>query len=313
MSRYFINIFFIWILVLITYSITLANMNILTPNLKKHVFLLAKKIGTRNYLYYKNLEQTCNYINNYFNEYGYNAELQTYNIDNREFHNIIAIKKGDEHSDKIVVVGAHYDTVTDTPGADDNASGVAVLLEISRLFSKMKTDKTIKFIAFVNEEPPFFRSKLMGSYVASKIAFEKREDIFAMICLEMVGYFTPVPDSQHYPPFLSFFYPSCGNFITIVGNISSGSLVSQLKEKFKKYSDFPVESISAFKWLPGIDFSDHLNYWENGYKAVMITDTAFYRNPNYHKSCDTPETLDYIAMGKITETLFYVLNEMCQK
>jgi Zn-dependent M28 family amino/carboxypeptidase len=285
-------------------------MDELEKNLKVHVKKLALEIGERNFIKYEELEKAADYIINEFSKYGYTSELQMYKIGERTYKNIIVTLKGTKEPDKVIIVGAHYDSVIGSPGADDNASGVAGLLELARLMRKEKPDKTIKFIAFTNEEPPFFHSGQMGSRVYAREAKRRKEKIEAMICLEMIGYFRYEKNSQSYPFPLNFFYPNTGNFIAVVGNIASKELVNKVTYIFKKHSKFPIESIATFSIVPGIDFSDHASFWLYGYKAVMITDTAFYRNPNYHSHTDLPHTLNYKDLAEVVRGLYYVIMKL---
>jgi Zn-dependent M28 family amino/carboxypeptidase len=213
----------------------------------------------------------------------------------------------------VLVIGAHYDTVEGTPGADDNASGIAGLLELARLFSERTFAGTIQFVAFTLEEPPFFRTRHMGSYIyAEKLNREGRE-IEGMICLESIGYFTDTPGSQYFPvSMLKWFFPNKGNFIAFVSNLRSRGLLNRSKNAFKKGSVLPVESLAALSIVPGIDLSDHWSFWEFGYNAIMVTDTAFYRNPNYHGAGDTPDTIDYRRMTEVVLGLKATIEELAQ-
>lgn len=287
--------------------------NILINNLKLHVEKLALEIGERNFIKYEGLEKASDYIISEFGRYGYTSELQKYQIEGKTYKNIIVTLEGNKEPEKIIIIGAHYDSVVGSPGADDNASAVAGLLELARLISKEKTAKTIKFIAFTNEEPPFFKSGEMGSMIYAKEAKRRKEKIEAMICLEMIGYFSLKKNSQSYPFPLNFFYPEVGNFIAVVGNIASLELVNKVTSAFKKHSNFPIESIATFEIIaPGIDFSDHASFWRYGYKGVMITDTAFYRNPNYHSPTDLPNTLNYQDLAEVVKGLYYVIMELSE-
>ncbi|MEW6621381.1 MAG: M28 family peptidase [bacterium] len=289
-------------------------MNELEKNLRIHVEKLALDIGERNFAKYEELEKAADYIMSEFSRYGYTFKLQQYQIEGRIYKNIIVSLKGTKEPDKIIIIGAHYDSVLGTPGADDNASAVAGLLELARLVSlKEKPAKTIKFIAFTNEEPPFFQTGQMGSMIYAKEAYRYKEKIEAMICLEMIGYFRQEKNSQTYPFPLNFFYPDTGNFIAVVGNRASKKLVNKVTSAFKKHSNFPIESIAAFSIVPGIDFSDHASFWEYGYEAVMITDTAFYRNPHYHSPTDLPHTLHYQDLAEVVKGLYYVILELTGK
>lgn len=279
-----------------------------SKNLKDHVVVLSQAIGERNFVYYERLEAAADYISEKFKSYGYKLEDQEYYLEGRRFRNIIATKLGDSAPEKVVIVGAHYDSVVGSPGADDNASAVAGLLELGRQLSTIKLPRTIKFVAFTNEEPPFYLTKEMGSMVYADQARKAREDIIAMIALEMIGYYSDEPNSQSYPLGLGFFYPDAGNFIAVCGDLHSRGLVRRIREVFKQHSDIGIETlVSPGFFVPVIEFSDNSSFWREGYRAVMVTDTAFYRNPNYHGSGDTFEKLDYESMAEVVKGLYHVL------
>lgn len=282
----------------------------LTDRLKTHVVNISDKIGERNYWFYQNLNKALEYIASSFKEFGLPVELQTYTIDDKKFSNIIAVKKSKASPNEVIIIGAHYDSVVGSPGADDNASAVAGLLELARFFSEMETDKTIKFIAFVNEEPPYFQGSQMGSRVYAKWAKKNKENIIAMISLEMIGYYNQNRKSQEYPLFLGLIYPDTANFIGFVSNIGSKSLVDKLTRSFKEHSDFPVETITAPSIVPGVDWSDHSSFWKYGYKAIMVTDTSFYRYNHYHAQSDTYEKLDYESMAEVVYGLHKAIEEL---
>ena len=280
--------------------------NTLEENLKKHVYTLASEIGERNFSQYENLQKAKDYIIRTFKGYGYLPEEQKYSLEGKSYSNIIATRYG--RKDEIIIVGAHYDSVYGSPGADDNASGVAVLLELANLFSKTELERTLKFIAFTNEEPPFLFTGDMGSMVYVKEARKTNENIKAMLSLEMLGYYTDEKGIQEYPPGLGFFYPEKGNFIAVAGNIFSRRLVKKVVKTFRKYSSFPAEYLIGPAFLiPAISLSDHSSFWREGIPALMVTDTAFYRNPNYHKQSDLPQTLDYQSMTEVLNGLYYAL------
>ena len=285
----------------------------LETHLKQHVSTLSHTIGERNYLFYAALEKTRLYISEQLKSFGYNVTLETYQIEGKDFSNIIAVKKGMSSPDKVIIVGAHYDTVVGSPGADDNASGVAGLLELARLFSAREVDTTIKFIAFVNEEPPFFLTNTMGSRVYADAAIKRQEKIIAMLSLEMLGYYNKEKNSQTYPLFLGFFYPPTANFITLVSNLASMPLLNRLKKSFMKHSSFPVETLAAPAFVTGVDWSDHSSFWHYGYKAVMVTDTSFYRYAHYHSASDTHEKLDYHSMSEVVAGLYYSVLELASE
>jgi len=281
----------------------------LRDNLKRSVYSLSGEIGPRAYNQMRSLERTVEFIASEFRRYGYTPLFQDYDAGGRPYRNVYAEKRGSK--DSLVVIGAHYDTVVGTPGADDNASGVAGMLELARLLKNSPLDYTIHFVAFALEEPPFFYTKKMGSYRYARHLHDNGSVIRGMICLESIGYFTDVRESQHLPfSFFRFFYPTTGNFIAFVGNLASRAFLNRLKEGFKRGSDLPIESLSTIPIIPGIDFSDHRSFWKFGYNAVMVTDTAFYRNPNYHGPGDTPDTLDYTRMAEVVKGLKRALEDM---
>lgn len=284
----------------------------LARKLEKHVYELAHEIGNRSVCDHENLAKAEKYIAGQFALLDYDVEIQSFKAVDRTVKNLIATKGGITKPEEIIIVGAHYDTCFN-PGADDNASAVAGLLELAGSVATVKTDRSIKFIGFVNEEPPFFMTEVMGSQVYAKDAKARKEDIKAALILEMIGYYSSEPNSQTHPPFLSYFYPHEGNFIAVVGNLRSRKLVKKIVSSFKKTSAFPIESLATANVVPGTDLSDHLAFWEEDYRAVMITDTAFYRNPNYHCSSDTYETLDYESMAEVVKGLCEVLLELANE
>jgi len=287
-------------------------MEILEKNLQEHVRMLSSEIGERNMGRYENLQSAARYIEGILKRHGYAVESQAYRLENRDVRNIIVTIPGNHSYDKTIVVGAHYDTVEGSPGADDNASGVAGVLELARLFSGQEVSKTIKLIAFVNEEAPYFLRRQMGSQHYVRRAKEQNEKIEVMVSLEMIGYYTDRERSQYYPPGLRFFYPDTGNFIGVVGHLKFLSVYRKIKNVLRKHSSVPVESLAGVGGIRGVDLSDHASFWREGYPAVMITDTAFYRNPNYHAPSDTLETLDYRRMAEVVKGLYHALISLDQ-
>jgi len=283
-------------------------------NLQMTVEKLAGEIGERSYLNSGALSDTIDYISSEFKKYGYEPKEQAYEAQGRTYKNIYIEKKGSTSPDSVFIVGAHYDTVSTTPGADDNASGVAGLLELARLLADKPLDRTVQFVAFALEEPPFFRTEQMGSFVYAKNLKEKTIDVKGMICLESIGYFTDDRGSQMFPlAFFRFLYPSTGDFIIFASNLQSKGFLNRLKNSFHKGTSLPAERISTFAIIPGVDFSDHRSFWKFGYDAVMITDTAFYRNPQYHGAGDVPGILDYDRMAEVViglrQSVIEVVNE----
>jgi hypothetical protein len=267
--------------------------------LEAHVRMLCETLAPRDASHPENLDRVAAYLREEFaRARGAVVAEQPFEVSGRTYRNVIA-SFGPETAERIVV-GAHYDTAGARPGADDNASGVAGLLELARLFGEMPPPLRVELVAYTLEEPPYFRSRLMGSAIHAASLREQGVRVRAMFSLEMIGYFSDAPGSQQFPvQLLTAFYPSRANFISIVGKMDQGGLVRRVKRAMRGASALPVYSINAPRSIPGVDFSDHLNYWNAGYDAVMITDTAFYRNPNYHTYEDTPATLDYRRMAMV--------------
>jgi hypothetical protein len=271
----------------------------MTERLRGHVEALAGEIGERNVLRPAALSAAAAYIRAEWRSQGYESVSQRYEAGGVASENLEVTVRGTTKAGEIVLVGAHYDTVPGSPGANDNASGVAALLEISRDFARFRPERTVRFVAFVNEEPPFFASDRMGSAVYAKAARERGDDIRLMVSLEMLGYYSDRPGSQSYPPLLGLFYPDRANFVAMVSNFRSRQALQELVRAFRGGSDFPVESLATFEFVPGLAWSDQLSFWRHGYAAAMVTDTAFYRYPHYHRASDTPEKLAYDSMSRV--------------
>jgi Zn-dependent M28 family amino/carboxypeptidase len=271
--------------------------------LEDHVRKLAEEIGERHVGRPRSLAAARDYISGRWQAEGLAVEAQTYEAEGIPCANLSVTLPGTRWPDQIVLVGAHYDTVPGSPGADDNASGVSALLELGRRLAGYRSGRTIRLAAFVNEESPFFFWDKMGSAVYARAARQRGEDIRAMFSLEMLGCYRDEPRSQKYPPFLGRGRPDRGNFIAFVANIRSRRLLKRALVAFEACADFPVEGTATFSWVPGVSWSDHLNFWRQGYSALMITDTAFFRYPHYHSSQDTPEKLDYHRMAAVVEGL----------
>jgi len=262
----------------------------------------------RNYLNTESLNQSADYIYRELEKAGCQMERQFYEVEGRKYQNIIG-SVGVEHSSRIIV-GAHYDVCEDQPGADDNASAVAGLLEIARLVNENQPNLShrIDFVAYTLEEPPFFRSENMGSAVHAESLKDDNVDVEVMVCLEMIGYFSEEEGSQEYPiAAMKALYPNKGNFIAVIGKLGQGKEVRKVKKKMKQVANIDVRSINAPKAMVGIDFSDHRNYWAQGYPAVMINNTAFYRNKNYHKKSDRIETLDFAKMSEVVRGAYWAI------
>ncbi|MEW5943764.1 MAG: M28 family peptidase [Pseudomonadota bacterium] len=279
-------------------------MAVAPEELEAHVKALAGEIGERNVFRPQALQAAADYIEGQWRSQGYRVVAQNYQARGRRCANLEIERKGKVWPSAILLIGAHYDSVVGSPGANDNGSGVAAMLEISRLFAAAEPAMTVRFVAFVNEEPPFFFWKDMGSLVYAQQAKARGDDIRLMISLETIGCYSDVPGSQRYPALLRFFYPDRGNFIAFVSNFHSRRVMHRVAAAFRAHSDFPAEHAAAFSWLPGIAWSDHYSFWRQGYRALMVTDTAFYRYPYYHTAEDTPDKLDYPRLGEVTEGLW---------
>jgi Zn-dependent M28 family amino/carboxypeptidase len=262
---------------------------------------------SRNFIYISSLNKAASYIEQEFKKSNLQTEVQYFNVSDNIYKNIIATVNA--NLSMRIIVGAHYDVCGDQPGADDNASAVAGLLEIAKhiKINEHELNCRIDFVAYTLEEPPFFGTPNMGSYVHAKSLKDNNVNVKGMIALEMIGYFSDKPKSQEYPlDVMSLFYPSTGNFIGVVGNHKSASLNREVKRHIKATS-IHVESLNGPSFLPGVDFSDHRSYWEFGYDAIMITDTSFYRNPNYHLNTDTIDTLDFNKMKEVIKGVIWAL------
>ena len=261
----------------------------LAERLRGHVAALAS--SERN----TDLERPARYIESAF---GSNARSHYFESGGRKVRNMEFSEKPFE-----IVVGAHYDTVPGSPGANDNASAVAVLIELARM--KLPA----RFVAFANEEMPYFQTGEMGSIAWAR----KGENVRAMFSLEMLGFYRDAPGSQQYPAPLGLFYPDRGDFVAFVGDLGARALVRKAIAAFRKHAAFPSEGVAAPGFIPGVTWSDHWSFRRHGYAAIMVTDTAFYRYPHYHLPSDTPEKLDYERMARVTLGLAAMLRELAHE
>jgi len=306
MHNFKILIGFLFILTL-NYGSTYAQSD--TILIKDYLKTLTKTPEFRNHNNIDQLNLTADYIKTVFKKSSDSVAIQEYMVDQKSYQNIIC-SFGTENK-KRIVIGAHYDVCGDQEGADDNASGVVGLLELSRLLNGKKLTYRIDLVAYTLEEPPYFRTELMGSYIHAKSLNEAKADIYGMISLEMIGYFKDEEKSQNYPlGVLAAKYGNKGNYITIVKKFGSGPFVHKFSKSFKATKSILTKTFSGPPALPGIDFSDHLNYWKFGYDAMMITDTSFYRNKNYHQKTDTMDTLDISRMSKVIDGVYNGLISM---
>jgi len=272
--------------------------------------MLAAKIGERNIWHADQLEAAARYIEETLANTGFFVSTQEFEVGDRKVRNIEAELKGTSQRGEIIVVGAHYDSVLGSPGANDNASGVAGLLEIARLLATEKVSRSVRFVAFVNEEPPFFKSANMGSRVYATRSRRRGEQIVTMLALETIGYYSDNRQSQHYPFPLGLFYPDTADFIGFVGNMSSRKLLRRIMAAWRPHTDFPALAAGMPGWLTGVDWSDHWSFWREGYPAIMITDTALFRYKYYHSPLDTPDRIKYGRMTPVVSGLAKVVKEL---
>ncbi len=283
----------------------------LRSRLEAHILALAEGIGERHIWRPDRLEAAAVYIENSFRAAGLNPREVSYQVGQTMVRNIEVNIPGTSPSPKTYVVGAHYDTVSGTPGANDNATGVAALIELARAFQRAAPVNTIRCVAFVNEEPPFFKTDQMGSRVYAQALKQEQVDIDGMLSLETIGYFSQAAGSQKFPlPPLKLFYPNQGNFLAFVGNFSSRQFLTRMLAGFRRTAEVPSEGLAAPGWVTGVDWSDHWSFWQEDWPAIMLTDTAIFRYPHYHGSQDTPERIDYNNLARIVSGLQTTLRQL---
>ena len=287
-----------------------AEEKLLADNIRRHVAAMAS--CERNLFKPVELEATAQYIEKTFTELGYAVAAQRFESGAGEVRNIEVEVAGGARAGEILVIGAHYDSVVGAVGANDNGSGVAAVVELARLFRGAKPARTLRLVAFVNEEPPFHHSDAMGSRVYARRSKERGERIVAMFSLETIGYYSDRPGSQRYPFPLGVFYPSTGNFIAFVSNLSSRSLLHEVILSFRRHAEFPSEAVAAPAFIPGVNWSDHWSFWREGYPALMVTDTAPYRYSHYHTMQDTPEKVDYERLARVVTGLHKTIHDLAE-
>ncbi len=283
----------------------------LRDRLKEHVWRLAGEIGERNFWHPEALEAASRYMEKRFQDAGYDVALQSFVFGGHTLKNVEAELPGTLLADEIILLGAHYDSIIGSPGANDNATGAAAVLEIARLLAGKRFARSIRFVGFVNEEPPFFQTDAMGSRIYARRARQRGEKIVAMLSLETIGCFSDAWGSQTYPfPFNLLSYPRTADFIGFVGNVASRRLVRQSIESFRRRAGFPAEAAAAPGWLLGIGWSDHWSFWQEGYPAIMVTDTALFRYKHYHSPTDTPDKIDYTRMARVVAGIAQVATDL---
>lgn len=286
----------------------------LTEQLRSDVQTLAGTIGERNLGKPEQLKAAEDFAAASLARAGYTVKWHPYTCRGQEVSNLVVEIPGTAKPGEIVMIGAHYDSVGNktvhTPGADDNASGSAGVLALARAYAGKAQERTVRFVLFVNEEPPYFWTEDMGSLVYARECKARGDTIVAMLSLEMLGYYSDDKGSQGYPPPIGLAYPSEGDFIAFIGVEEAGPLVQRCVGAFRKTVEFPSEGAALPRLIPRIASSDHWSFWKQGYLAAMVTDTAIYRNHNYHKATDTPDTLDYEKMARVVTGLEGVVREL---
>lgn len=274
--------------------------------IKQHLTKITKSKVYRNHTNIEQLNKIADYIKTEFSKYSDEVSFQEYSVENKKYKNVIC-SFGLEHK-KRIVIGAHYDVCGNQEGADDNASGVVGLIELSRLLQGKKTNYRIDLVAYTLEEPPYFRTNKMGSFIHAKSLHDANIDVYGMISLEMIGYFSDVPNSQHYQvASLSSIYGNKGDYITLVNKSNKQKFARDFCSIFKNNKTIKTTIFDNPMSLESVELSDHLNYWKLGYDALMVTDTAFLRNKNYHRNSDKMETLDFDKMAKVIDGVLLTL------
>lgn len=289
-----------------------SELSTIASGARKIVGILANKFPSRHGQFPQVLHAAADFVEQEFVDLGYTVQSLAYISEGTKVRNLVVEKEGSQPELPCIVLGAHYDTVVGTPGADDNATGVAGLLELARLLKNQPGPRTIRFVAFPHEEPPYFFTHLMGSRQYAKTLKDKGEDVLVMLALEMLGY---AGENYHqlYPaPFMRVLcrYPQYGNFIALVGNLRSLTMMSKVRRTMREQKTIGVESLSAPGFIPPLFLSDHSSFWKAGYPALMVTDTAFLRNPHYHKESDTPETLNYAFLATVVSAVFAAVQSL---
>jgi Zn-dependent M28 family amino/carboxypeptidase len=283
----------------------------LATELRRHVEQLAEEIGERNLQRRpRELAQAADYIAAELTGAGYEVKRQGYEVTGSTCYNLEVEIPGRTLPDEIVVIGAHYDSVPGSSAANDNASGVAAMLSLAHEFSRRTTGRTLRFLAFVNEEAPYAHTEQMGSWVYARRCRERGEKVTAMLSLETIGYFNEAPGSQRYPPAAGWVYPSVGKFIAFIGNTRHRRLVRQVVAAFRSSEPFPSEGGALPEIMSDIGRSDHWSFWQEGYPALMVTDTAPFRYPHYHTPEDTVDKIDFEKLARVVHGLRGVVSEL---
>ena len=288
------------------------DLQALSGRLERHVHALATTIGERRLGRGDSLDRARDYLANELGGLDTRAaarvEFEKLTGAGAGAQNLVFELEGD--SNEVIVVGAHYDSAPGTPGANDNASGVAASVELARRLATRRHHRTLRFVLFANEEPPYFQNPGMGSLAHAEQSRVRGDRITAMLALESLGHYSKAPGSQRYPALVGWFYPDRGDFVGFVGNLSSRSLVRRAIDTFRSKGAFPSEGAALPAFVPGVGWSDHWSFWQTGYPAIMVTDTATFRDPNYHEPTDQAQKLDYLSLARVTVGLEHVIDAL---
>ena len=276
-----------------------VNLGKIRKELESDIYYMSVELGPRNAFSYERLQKCAEWIKKRWESQGYTVKSQTFSIQGKDYTNLEIEIPGRKAPSEIVIVSAQYDTLPDSPGANNNASGVAVLLQLSKLLKTYTPDRTLRLVNFVNEEDPFFGTEWMGSFKYAEMAYKRHEDIKVMLSIDSIGFYKDEPGSQKLPFPFSAFYPDRGNFLAFIGDFSSRKYMIQATKGFKKGSSFPIEAGVAPKWAKGASWSDHLSFWKFGYPGIQITDTGGFRSPYHTTREDTIEKLNLDALSRI--------------
>jgi len=290
-----------------------ADENDLAQRLKRHVVAIASH--EHNVAHYNRLEQAAQYLEKALGDYGYQVRQQEFMAAGRKVRNLEVSLKPEKSGGvrpELVVIGAHYDSAIDAPGANDNGSGTAAVVELAGLLKDipLPDSREIRLVLYVNEEMPYFGTSAMGSMVHARDLHARGEDVAAMLSLETIGYYSDEKGSQKYPLMLASAYPDKGNFIGFVSDPGAIALLHQAVASFRRHAAFPSEGLAAPADTPGVEWSDHWSYRQFGYPAIMVTDTALYRYPYYHTAQDTPDKIDFVRLARVVKGLEQVIGDL---
>lgn len=282
--------------------------------LRVHVQTLAGDLKARDIVYHPDrVIAASEYVEGMLIAAGYRPEREAFFVGDRPAHNVVVTIEGSAKPEELLVVGAHYDTEPGTPGADDNASGVAALIELARALAGKELGRSVQLVAFANEEAPYFGTIGQGAMVRSAALLAERRDVVGMLSLESIGYYDDRPGSQHYPSPFDLLYPDTGDFVAFIGDLRSRSLVRRSIRAFREGVAFPSEGAAVPASVPGVSWSDHAAFWTRGWPAVMVTGTAPFRNPHYHQPTDTPDTLDYDRLSRVVDGVIAVVETLANE